>query len=126
MDTAIELTPEIEQALNGMRSSMGDVPPAIMKAVTADARMVGEQIRSSAFAMPPQDGALGPETRTLIYLAVALATSNAACTRALVNKARIQSISSEKLLEALHIARFAMATRVVGDAEPVYDLINER
>ncbi len=119
-------TTEIEQALNAMRATMSDVPPAIMKAVTADARMVSEQIHSSAFAMPPADGALSAETRTLIYLAVALATSNAACTRAMVNKARVQSIDSEKLLEALHIARFALATRVVGDAEPVYDLINER
>lgn len=119
-------TPNVTEILDGMRAAMGDVPPAIVKAATADPSMVAEQVRSSAFAMPPEQGALGPETRTLIYLAVALATSNRACTIAMTNKARLQSIDSAKLLEALHIARYAMATRVVGEAEPVFDLINER
>lgn len=112
--------------IGGMRAAMGDVPPAIVKAASADPRMVAEQVRSSAFAMPPGDGALDPQTRTLIYLAVALATSNHACTVAMTNKARVQSIDSAKLLEAFHIARYAMATKVVGDAVPVFELINER
>ena len=117
-------TAELDQILAGMRAAMGEVPTAIEKAVRADPRMVAEQVRSSAFAMPPE-GALDPETRTLIYLAVALATSNQACTRAMTNKARVQRIDAEKLLEALHIARYAMATRVLGNAEPVFDLITE-
>jgi AhpD family alkylhydroperoxidase len=120
------VTPNIAQILDGMRAAMGDVPTAITKAASADARMVVEQARSSAYAMPPEDGALDPQTRTLIYLAVALATANHACTVAMTNKARVQSIDSEKLLEAFHIARYAMATRVLGDAEAVFDLINER
>jgi AhpD family alkylhydroperoxidase len=124
MSTAI--TPDIAQILDGMRAAMGEVPPAIVKAASADPRMVAEQIRSSGFAMPPEDGALSAETRTLIYLAVALTTSNHACVVAMTNKARVQSIDSAKLLEALHIARYAMATRVLGEAEPVLDLINER
>ncbi len=119
------IAPDIANILDGMRAAMGEVPPAIVKAARADPRMVVEQTRSSGFAMPPEDGALDPQTRTLVYLAVALATSNRACTVAMTNKARIQSIDSEKLLEAFHIARYAMATKVLGDAEPVFDLINE-
>lgn len=118
--------PDVQQILGQMRLAMGEAPPAIEKAATADARMVAEQARSSAFAMPPGDGALDPETRTLIYLAVALATSNQACTTAMVNKARKQAIASPKLIEAFHIARFALATQVVGNAEAVFDLVNER
>ncbi len=119
-------TPSATQILDSMRATMGEAPPAIEKAASADPRMLAEQVRSSAFAMPSEDGALDPETRTLVYLAVALATSNHACTLAMTNKARVQSIDDAKLLEALHIARYAMATRVIGDAEPVFDLINER
>ncbi len=126
MTTMMPPTTEIDQILAGMRASMGEIPPAIVKAATSDPRMVAEQFRSSAFAMPGEGGALDPETRTLVYLAVALATSNHACTTAMLNKARVQSISSDKLLEALHIARYAMATKVLGDAEPVFDLIAER
>ena len=121
-----EETPSIEQILEGMRMGMGEVPAAIEKAAGADQRMVVEQVRSSAFAMPSEGGALDGETRTLIYLAVALGTSNRACTLAMVNKARKQGIATAKLLEAFHIARFSLATMVVGNAEPVFDLINER
>ena len=120
------VTSTTEQILDAMRVTMGSVPPAIVKAASAAPRMVAEQVRSSAFAMPADGGALDPETRTLVYLAVALATSNSACTIAMTNKARVQSISNEKLLEAFHIARYAMATKVLGDAEPVFDLIDER
>jgi alkylhydroperoxidase/carboxymuconolactone decarboxylase family protein YurZ len=120
------IIPRTAQIVDGMRVAMGSVPPAIEKASSADLLMVAEQLRSSAFAMPPQGGALDAETRTLIYLAVALASSNHACIVAMTNKARVQVIASEKILEASHIARYAMATRVIGAAEPIYDLINER
>lgn len=123
---SIIASPSTDQILDGMRAAMGSVPPAIVKAASADPRMVVEQVHSSAFAMPSEEGALDAETRTLVYLAVALATSNHACVLAMTNKARVQSISSEKLLEALHIARYAMATKVIGESEPVFDLINER
>lgn len=119
-------TPSTQQILDQMRFAMGEVPAAIEKAAGADPRMVAEQARSSAFAMPPEDGVLDAETRTLIYLAVALATSNRACTMAMVNKARKQEIATAKLLEAFHIARYTLATQVVGNAEPVFDLANER
>ena len=118
-------TVSIESLVAGMRAGMGEVPSAIEKAVSADPAMVREQVRSSGWAMPP-DGALDAPTRTLIYLAVALATSNHACTRAMVNKARAQNIGYDALLEAFHIARFATATQTLGNAEPVFDLVNER
>jgi hypothetical protein len=54
--------PSTQQILDQMRVTMGEVPPAIEKAAAADARMVAGQARSSAFAMPPEDGALDPET----------------------------------------------------------------
>jgi|GEM_PF-634831 len=114
-----------EQILEQMRIGMGEVPSAIEKAGSADPAMVAEQVRSSAFAMPPE-GALDGETRTLIYLAIALATSNNACTIAMLNKARKQEISTSKLLEAFHISRYAMATQVVGNAEALFDLVSER
>ncbi len=119
-------TPTTAQILSGMATAMGEVPMAIVKAASSDPRMLMEQVRSSAFAMPGENPALDDQTRTLIYLTVALATSNSACTQAMINKARVQNIPSEKLLEAFHIARYAMATQVVGNAEVVFDLISER
>jgi alkylhydroperoxidase/carboxymuconolactone decarboxylase family protein YurZ len=119
-------TPTREQVLAQMRSAMGEIPAAIEQSLDADPAMLFEQARSSQFAMPPENGALDAETRTLVYLAVSLASSNEACTRAMLNKARIQEIPSAKLLEAFHIARFAQATQVVGNAEPLFEFVNER
>lgn len=39
----------------------------------------------------------------------------------MANKARVQGILAAKLLETLRIARFALATRAIGDAEPLFD-----
>lgn len=118
--------PSTPQILAQMREAMGELPAVIEKAVSADPGVIAEQARSGAFAMPPGDGALDAETRTLIYLAVALATSSRACTLAMLNKARTQGIPAPRLVEAFHIARLAVATQVLGNAEPLFDLINER
>ena len=55
-----------------MRKMMGSVPTAIEKAVKVDEGLLYEHLRSRGYAMPPE-GALDEETRTLIYLASALA-----------------------------------------------------
>ncbi|WP_287787965.1 hypothetical protein [Acidiphilium sp.] len=34
-----------------------------------------------------------------------------------------QGIPAAKVLETVHIARFAMATKIIGDAEPVFDAL---
>lgn len=111
-------TTDVEAVLSNMRSNLGELPAAIELAGKADPAMVMEQGRSSGFAMPP-DGALDAETRTIVYLAAALAASNHACVTAMTGKAQLQGIDRAKLLEAFHIARYALATRVVGDAEPL-------
>ncbi len=121
-----EVAPEIQQILDQMRASMGEAPPAIEKVAGADAAMVLEQARSSTFAMPRDEGALEPETRTLSYLAVAPATSNEERTIAMVNKARIQTIDTANLLEAFHFARFDRATQVLENAEPLFGLLDKR
>lgn len=121
-----EALPDVSQIIEEMRHAMSELPSAIQKAASADPGVVLEHARSSGFAMPRAEGALDAEDRTLIYLAVALATSNHACTAAMVNRARVQGIAAAKLLEAFHIARFAQATQVLGNAEPLFDLIDER
>ncbi len=112
--------PTLEEIFNMMRKSMGTVPEAIQKAAAVDEGLVYEHLRSRGYAMPTEKPALDDETRTLIYLAAALAASSHACVEAMANKAKVQGIPAEKLLETLHIVRFALATRVIGDAEPLF------
>lgn len=115
-----ERKPSIEEIFAMMRKSMGTIPEAIQKAAVVDKSLVYEHLRSRAYAMPAEKPALDEETRTLIYLAAALASSSHACVEAMANKAKVQGIAAEKLLETLRIVRFALATRVIGDAEPLF------
>ncbi len=112
--------PPITQIFDMMRQMMGAVPAAIQEAAAVDEALVYEHLRSRGFAMPGEKPALDEQTRTLIYLAAALAAPSHACIQAMANRAKVQSIPVEKLLETLHIVRFALATRVIGDAEPLF------
>lgn len=112
-----------EDVLAMMRSSMGEVPPAIEKSVAVDPTLILEHARSRSYAMPQQQPALDEATRTLIYLAAALAGSSPACVKAMANKIARQGIAREKVLETLHIVRLAMATKIIGDAEPVFEAL---
>ncbi len=102
---------------------MGAIPEAIQKAAAVDESLVHEHMRSGGYAMPSEEPALNEETRTLIYLAAALAASSHPCVEAMANKAKVQGIPAEKLLETLRIVRFALATRVIGDAEPLFSAL---
>ena len=115
------LTPTPEQILAGMTASLnGTVPAAARLAGRVAPDVLARHAQDSGFAMPKDgSGALSDETRTLIYLAVALATGSRACVEAMTDKARAQGIDAAKLLEAFKIARFAEATRVLGNAEPL-------
>lgn len=111
--------PTVEEAFGMMRKMMGSVPTAIEQAVKVDEGLLYEHLRSRGYAMPP-DGALDEETCTLIYLAAALAASSQACIQAMANKAKMQNIPTAKVLETVHIVRLALATKVMGEAEPVF------
>jgi len=120
-----EQKPSVEQIFGMMRKTMGSIPSAIEKATAVDEGLLYEHLRSRGYAMPAE-GALDEETRTLIYLASALAASSKACIQAMANKAKMQGIAPEKVLETLHIVRFALATKVIGDAEPVFEVLKKQ
>ena len=116
--------PTVEQIFEMMQKAMGAIPSAIEKAAIVDEGLLYEHFRSRQYAMPPE-GALDDETRTLLCLASALAAGSAACIQAMANKAKMQGISAAKVLETLHIVRFALATKAIGKAEPVFDALRE-
>ncbi|MGC8552515.1 MAG: carboxymuconolactone decarboxylase family protein [Phycisphaerae bacterium] len=123
MDT--QKQPTIEQIFAGMHKAMGSIPTAVEKLSRVDTEMLYEHLRSRAYAMPEQSPALDDQTRTLIYLAAALAASSSACVKAMANKAKTQGIAREKVLETVRIVRFAMATKIIGDAEPIFDALEK-
>lgn len=42
------------------------------------------------------------------------------------NRAKMQGIATEKVLGTLRIVRLALATKVIGDAEPVFESLQKR
>jgi hypothetical protein len=114
--------PSAQELLAKMRAGMGRVPAAIEKSTVVDESLIQEHMRSRQYAMP-QEGALDEQTRVLIYLAAALAGSSPACVRAMSDKIALQSIPKDKVLETVRIVRFAMATKIIGDAEAVFDAL---
>lgn len=119
---ASDSKPTVDQVFAMMRKIMRSIPSAIEKATSVDEGLLYEHLRSRAYAMPAE-GALDDETRTLIYLAAALAASSKACIQAMANKAKMQGIALEKVLETVKIVRLAMATKVIGDGEPIFDAL---
>lgn len=119
---ASDSKPTVDQVFAMMRNTMGSIPSAIEKAASVDEELLYEHLRSRSYAMPAE-GALDEETRTLIYLASALAASSRACVQAMANKAKMQGIAPEKVLETVRIVRFALATQVIGEAEPVFEAL---
>lgn len=112
--------PTPEQVIARMTQTMnGQVPRAMQNAAKVMPEMVVRQAVDRAFAMPPE-GALDEPTRTMIYLGIALATGSAGCIEAMLNKARAEGISKEKLLEVYKIARFAEASRVFSGAADMF------
>lgn len=119
---ASDSKPTVDQVFAMMRNTMGSIPSAIEKATSVDEGLLYEHLRSRAYAMPAE-GALDDETRTLIYLAAALAASSKACIQAMANKAKMQGIAPEKVLETVKIVRLALATKVIGDGEPIFEAL---
>jgi len=111
--TPQQVMKRMEQMMNGV------VPRTVQNAATVMPEMVVRQAMDRAFAMPP-DGALDEPTRTMIYLGIALATGSEGCIEAMLNKARAEGISKEKLLEVYKIARFAEASRVFAGAADMF------
>ncbi len=119
---ASDSKPTVDQVFAMMRNNMGSIPSAIEKATSVDEGLLYEHLRSRAYAMPAE-GSLDDETRTLIYLAAALAASSKACIQAMANKSKMQGIAPEKVLETVKIVRLALATKVIGDGEPIFEAL---
>ncbi|MCL5769982.1 MAG: carboxymuconolactone decarboxylase [Planctomycetes bacterium] len=117
--------PTLEQVFAGRRKVMGTIPTAVEKLSRVDSTMVYEHLRSRAYAMPDQVPALAEGTRTLIYMAAALAGPSPACVRAITEKARVQGILREAIMETVVPVRFAIATRIPGDVAPIFAALTQ-
>lgn len=121
-----EMKAKVEQTLAGMSKQMnGKLSRSAQLAAEVMPEMILEHAANNNYAMPREGGALDNETRTLIHLGMALATDSKGCIESMMNKARALNIPKEKILETFKIARFVMATRVMGSAEKVFEHLKD-
>jgi len=113
--------PTTEQILAMMETQLGreGVPPVMRRAAEVMPDLLAEHVRGKMYAMPPEGGAFDEETRTLLYLAAAVAAGSTECVKAMAARSRVMGIPREKLLETFRIARLAVASGVIGNAEPL-------
>jgi len=112
--------PTTEQIVAMMETQLGKdgVPQVMRRAGRVMPDLLAEHVRGKMFAMPPV-GAFDEETRTLLYLAAALAAGATECIKAMTARSQVMGIAREKLLETFKIARLAVASGVIGNAEPL-------
>jgi len=118
--------PTTEQILAMMETQLGrdGVPHVMRRAGRVMPDLLAEHVRGKMYAMPPV-GAFDEETRTLLYLAAALAAGSTECVKAMAARSRVMGIAREKLLETLRIARLAVASGVIGNAEPLLAALDD-
>ena len=118
--------PTTEQILAMMETQLGrdGVPQVMRRAGRIMPDLLAEHVRGKMYAMPPV-GAFDEETQTLIYLAAALASGSTGCVKAMAARSRVMGIAREKLLETFRIARLAVASGVIGNAEPLLAALDD-
>lgn len=78
--------------------------------------------RQQCFVCPMSaKGALDEEARTLNHVVAAFAVSSRSCIHAMANKAQVQGIAAENVMETVRIVRFSLAIEFIGDAAPVVE-----
>jgi alkylhydroperoxidase/carboxymuconolactone decarboxylase family protein YurZ len=121
-----DIKQKVEQTLAGMSKQMGGkVSRSAQLAAEVMPEMILEHAANNNYAMPKEGGALDVETRTLLNLGIALATGSQGCIESMMNRARVLNISKEKILETFKIARYVEATRVMGNAEKVFQHLKD-
>lgn len=112
---------DLEKALAMMQQNLGAaLPPVMEKIYEKDPALFANHLAGKQFAKP-EGGALDERTRVLIHLAVSVALGADGCARAMAHRGRAIGLGKQEILEALYIARFAAAGKVIENAEAVID-----
>ena len=99
-----EQQPTIEQVFGMRLKTMGSVPPVIEKAVAVNGGLLYEHLRSRAYAVPA---------------AAATSAFRRWRTKPRCGASRLRRYSK------VCTVRFAVATKVLGDSEPVFEALQK-
>lgn len=107
-------TPTAEQVLAKMAEEMGYVPEAMEMLAKVKPAMVVEQARSKRFA---NEGSSIPDKyRQLISIAAVAGSGSPSCLKTQIGQALRQGIEPVEIVDALVVARFALASTVFSNS----------
>jgi alkylhydroperoxidase/carboxymuconolactone decarboxylase family protein YurZ len=113
--------PTAEQVIEMMSAKMGmnNVPAAMLFAKDVAPELVLQVAMSSKESVGDEQSPLDEKTRTLIYLASALATHDDECVKATLASALSIGVNKAELISVIKIVRHAANNGAVGAATPI-------
>lgn len=102
----------------------GKLPKVLELSIDGFPKMIEEYATSNSFSLL-QKRLLEEETRTLIYLGIALTSGSKACIEEIMHKAKLQHITKDKIIDVFTISLHAASTRVLSNAEIIFDYLKK-
>ena len=106
--------PTAEQVLEKMTAEMGKTPEVMAMLAKIKPSMVVEQARSKRFANA--DSSIPDKYRQLISIAAVAGSGSPSCLKTQIGQALRQGIEPVEIVDALVVARFALASTVFSNS----------
>ncbi|MCE5190296.1 MAG: carboxymuconolactone decarboxylase family protein [Actinomycetia bacterium] len=107
-------SPTADQVLDKMTAEMGKTPEVMAMLAKIKPSMVVEQARSKRFAN--DDSSIPDKYRQLISIAAVAGAGSPSCLKTQIGQALRQGIEPAEIVDALVVARFALASTVFSNS----------
>ncbi|GAB6077319.1 carboxymuconolactone decarboxylase family protein [Hydrogenobaculum acidophilum] len=114
--------PNVEEVLSMMAQKLGgreNIPDAILYARDVAPELIMDVAMSSKNSVGDDNSPFDPKTRTLIFLAAALAMKDEECIKTQTRAALGMGVTKEELLSVIKIVKHATNSGIIGAASPI-------
>jgi alkylhydroperoxidase/carboxymuconolactone decarboxylase family protein YurZ len=119
--------PSVDEILSFMAKKLGgqeNIPNAIRYAKVCAPELIYHVAFSSKNSVGDENSPFDEKTRTLIFLAVALAMKDTECIKTQLNAALTLGATKEELIAIIKIVKHAAHSSVIGFAEPILESLS--
>lgn len=120
--------PTVEQILRMMSQKLGgeeNIPDAIKYAKEIAPELIIDVALSSKNSVGDESSPFDPKTRTLIFLAAALAMKDEECVKTQVKAALNMGATKEELISVIKIVKHASNSGIIGAATPILKALSK-
>jgi alkylhydroperoxidase/carboxymuconolactone decarboxylase family protein YurZ len=120
--------PSVDEILSFMAKKLGgqeNIPNAIRYAKVCAPELIYHVAFSSKNSVADENSPFDEKTRTLIFLAAALAMKDPECIKTQLNAALTLGATKEELIALIKIVKHAAHSSVIGFAEPILEVLSK-